>query len=63
MSNSTPEIDAVLNDPASSYWLKTTLTSALERDPIDASCDAQALHELLNDRAITLLAQAEDQLR
>jgi hypothetical protein len=41
------DICALLADPATSYWLKHALTSALERDPFDAERDALVLASLL----------------
>lgn len=37
-------------DPATSYWLKSALTSQLTRDPVDAVNDAELLLEILNRR-------------
>jgi hypothetical protein len=44
-------IHRVLSDPASSYWLKDALATALKRDPIDAERDADVLNQLLRERA------------
>lgn len=49
-------IDAVLNDPATSNWLKAVLQSALLRDPVDAANDASLLAELLDENARTMAA-------
>jgi hypothetical protein len=43
-------IDQILNDPATSYWLRDALRSALKRDIVDAANDAEALAELLKAR-------------
>ena len=40
----------LLQDPATSKWLKSALQSALERDPVDALQDALALAEILEER-------------
>jgi hypothetical protein len=48
----------VLNDFSASYWLKNSLSSALQRDPIDASRDAELLARLLRERANALLTRA-----
>lgn len=40
-------IAEVLADPAASRWLKGALTSALDRDPVDAERDALELARLL----------------
>ncbi len=41
--------EKILNDFAASRWLKFTLTSALERDPVDAVADAEALVKALRE--------------
>lgn len=46
-------IETILNDPAASNWLKTSLQSALSRDAIDAANDAQNLAEALVARDLT----------
>jgi hypothetical protein len=33
-------IEAILRDPAASFWLKAALLSGLSRDPVDAANDA-----------------------
>ncbi len=38
---------SVLKDPAASHWLKQSLESALQRDPVDALNDAECLCRLL----------------
>ena len=43
-------IAAVISDPACSYWLKDALSRALDRDPVDAVNDAEALCDLLDLR-------------
>lgn len=40
----------ILHDPAASYYLKDALTKALDRDPVDALNDAEALTLALKDR-------------
>jgi len=52
-------LDLVLSSPGTSYWLKLALTSALERDPVDAVRDAEALACLLRVRCDAALASAE----
>ena len=51
-----PGIDDVLADPAASYWLKTALCSALNRDPVDAAHDSEILARLLEDRCDRILS-------
>jgi hypothetical protein len=48
-------IKAVLNDDATSYWLRRALLGALERDAIDAANDAELLALLLRERAEAVL--------
>jgi hypothetical protein len=48
----------VLASPATSTWLRNALTEALQRDPIDAANDAEALSELLSARCEDLLQKA-----
>ena len=45
----TPEIQSVIEDKSTSFWLKNALEKALTRDPIDALNDAQKLASLLSD--------------
>jgi hypothetical protein len=42
------EIERVLADPAASSWLKEALSSALDRDPVDATNEAEVLAQLLD---------------
>lgn len=39
--------EAVLNDEATSFWLKSALQSSLERDPVDALNDTLVLAGIL----------------
>lgn len=50
-----PEIAAVLEDPAASFWLKAAIRSALDRDPVDAANDADLLSCLLARRCQEIL--------
>lgn len=43
-------IDDVLNDQATSYWLKSALRSALNRDLLDATNDSEMLFFILSQR-------------
>jgi len=45
-----PSVEAVIEDPASSYWLKASVQSAIQRDPVDALNDALLLTALLDHR-------------
>ncbi|QCT95411.1 hypothetical protein FEV13_00215 (plasmid) [Stutzerimonas degradans] len=42
------EIQAVMSAPGTSHWLREALREALQRDPVDAANDAEALSDLLN---------------
>jgi hypothetical protein len=44
-----------LRDPATSFWLKHTLATALTRDPLDALRDAETLVHILKARVNQLL--------
>jgi len=45
-----PTAEAVIEDPASSYWLKASIQTAIQRDPVDALNDALLLAALLDQR-------------
>ena len=51
------EIEQVLADPAASFWLKGALSSALDRDPVDAANDAEVLAQLLDRRCQEILSR------
>jgi len=53
----------ILNDPAASDWLRQALQAALERDPVDAANDAEALAQILIARAERILAGAPRDVR
>lgn len=44
----------ITTDPSASYWLKDSLKAALQRDPVDALNDAEALALALKDNLQTL---------
>lgn len=57
------EIRQILNGPGTSYWLKNALTSALNRDPVDAVNDAELLalilrhrHDVIQSAALAVIA-------
>ena len=52
-------IDEYLEDPSASYWFITALRCALDRDPVDAANDAEALAHALRDRLNTILSRDE----
>ena len=45
----TPLCLEIMNGYAATFWLKRTLASALERDPVDALADAEALARALRE--------------
>ncbi|RIA46262.1 hypothetical protein DFR49_0797 [Hephaestia caeni] len=51
MDRKRSEIEKLLEDPATSFWLKAALRAALTRDPIDAERDASTLYLVLRCRA------------
>lgn len=52
-----PSIDAVLRDPSASAWLRTSLSAALDRDPVDAANEAEVLAQLLDRRCQEVLGR------
>ena len=52
------EIRQILNGPGTSHWLKNALTTALDRDPVDAVNDAELLAMVLGYRADKIQAAA-----
>ena len=50
-------IQALLDDPSTSFWLKDALVAALRRDPIQAVNEAEALVAILNARADAIIRQ------
>jgi hypothetical protein len=51
------EVEEVLADPAASFWLKEALSSALNRDSVDAANDAEVLAQLLDRRCQEILSR------
>lgn len=51
--------EAILNSPAVSDWLRRTLASALDRDPVDAAADAEILLAVLRERCDAALFASE----
>lgn len=49
------EIRQILKGPGTSNWLKTALSLALSRDPVDAVKDAELLALVLNKRLKTII--------
>jgi hypothetical protein len=44
------DVQGVLANRATSYWLKSAIEAALARDPVDAMNDALVLAAVLDDR-------------
>jgi hypothetical protein len=51
----TPLCMKIMNGFATSFWLKRTLASALERDAVDALADAEALTMALREHCDNVL--------
>ncbi|MCP4900094.1 MAG: hypothetical protein GY906_24250 [bacterium] len=51
------EMQTMLDNPATSYWLRDALKSALRRDCVDAVHDAEILVTLLRKRCDAVLEQ------
>jgi hypothetical protein len=45
----------IIDGFATSFWLKRTLASALERDPVDALADAETLARALREHCDSVL--------
>jgi hypothetical protein len=43
-------LEELLVDPCASTWLKRAAAAAVERDPVDATCDAEWLADWLKAR-------------
>ena len=52
------EIRRILSGPGTSTWMKLALSTALERDPVDAVNDAELLAIVLRHRAEVIQSQA-----
>jgi hypothetical protein len=55
MSDEIPTAEQILEDPSASFWLKSTVHTALDRDPVDALNDALVLAAILDGRLRTAL--------
>lgn len=58
MINTEEEVKQLMADPATSFWLKKSLTTALDRDPVDAFLDAQVLCRIVSTRSAETLERA-----
>jgi len=54
----TPLCMKIMNGYATTFWLKRTLASALERDPVDALADAEVLTRALREHCDNVLQGA-----
>ena len=52
-----PTVEELLASPCVSYWLKDALKTALNRDRVDASHDAELLAAVLGERTKKALAE------
>ncbi len=50
------KLEDVLRNPAASRWLRVSIQSALDRDPVDVASDARLLATLLEARADRVLS-------
>lgn len=50
-----PTIEELMRAPAASTWLRSALSAALLRDPVDAANDGELLAKLLDRRCRPLL--------
>jgi hypothetical protein len=60
MAELAPTVKNVMEDSASSFWLKSALRTALERDPVDALNDALLLAAALEAQLRTILGLEGD---
>jgi hypothetical protein len=49
-NSSLKTIEAMLDDPSISYWLKSAILVNLKRDPVDALNDAELLYRVMAKR-------------
>jgi hypothetical protein len=49
--SSDDEIQAAIQNPATSYWLRDALKASIHRDPIDVATDAETLAAIFTKRA------------
>ena len=56
--SSDEEIQAVIQDPCTSYWLRDAIKISINRDPLDVANEAEYLAALFAKRAQEKAAQA-----
>lgn len=59
--NIAQEIERVIADPTTSFWLRNNIQLALNRDPVDALQDAKHLTDILRAHLDKLFEQAMHQ--
>ena len=59
MNARTLTVEDILNDQATSFWLKSALQTSLERDPVDALNDTLVLAAILDVHLRTELGLPE----
>lgn len=62
MTDAQQEAQFLMAQPDTSRWLKNSLKTALDRDPVDAFHDAQVLCRIMSTNAAEVLEQALCQL-
>ncbi|POZ50658.1 hypothetical protein [Methylovulum psychrotolerans] len=50
-----PSCEDILNNPFASFWIKSALRCALDRDPVDALNDAELLVSALQENIASRL--------
>jgi hypothetical protein len=50
-----PSCEDILSDPCASFWIKSALRCALDRDPVDALNDAELLVRVLQENIASRL--------
>lgn len=54
-----PSVEEIFADPAASFWLRHALSTALSRDPVDATNDAELLARILDRRCKEAFGSSE----
>jgi hypothetical protein len=60
MASKVPTVKEVMENPACSYWLKASLDTAMNRDPLDAIADAEFLVAVLRKEYQPMLDAARN---
>lgn len=56
MTRALNQVETIISDPTTSDWLRSALSSALDRDPVDALNDAELLASTLKERLETVFS-------